>query len=157
MDKRRILFVCLGNICRSPLGEGILRHLADDRGLAHLIETDSAGTGGWHQGDPPDPRSIKTASNHGIDIAPLRGRKVRPADFNAFDLIFAMDRDNLRDLVKMAPHDSSADIHLFMDFVSGERRDVPDPYYGDMSDFEEVYDMLEKGCETLIATLFANK
>ena len=68
-----------------------------------------------------------------------------------------MDRNNLRDLVKMAPHDSSADIHLFMDFVSGERRDVPDPYYGDMSDFEEVYDMLEKGCETLIATLFTGK
>jgi protein-tyrosine phosphatase len=154
MDSRRILFVCLGNICRSPLAEGILRTLADERGLASKVETDSAGTGGWHQGDPPDQRSIETGRAHGIDISRLRGRKVTANDFNTFDLIFAMDRSNLRDLVRIAPHDSSADIHLFMDFVSGEKRDVPDPYYGDMQDFESVYAMLATGCERLLATLF---
>jgi protein-tyrosine phosphatase len=157
MDERRILFVCLGNICRSPLAEGILRKMAASRGLATKIEVDSAGTGGWHQGDPPDYRSIETGARHEIDISALRGRKVKPIDFNTFDLIFAMDRSNLRDLVKIAPHDSSADIHLFMDFVSGEKRDVPDPYYGDMQDFEAVYSMLSKGCETLLATLFKSR
>lgn len=154
MDKRRILFVCLGNICRSPLGEGILRTMAAERGFASRIETDSAGTGGWHQGDAPDPRSIDVGREHGVDISGLHARKVRTADFNDFDMIFAMDRSNLRDLVKIAPHDSVADIHLFMDFVSGEKRDVPDPYYGDRNDFETVYDMLSKGCERLLAILF---
>lgn len=154
MDSRRILFVCLGNICRSPLAEGILRRMAEERDLADRIGVDSAGTGGWHQGDPPDIRSIETGRMHGIDISGLRARKVKPSDFHTFDLIFAMDRANLRDLVKIAPHDSSADIHLFMDFVSGESRDVPDPYYGDRRDFESVYDMLSKGCDRLLTTLF---
>jgi len=155
MDKRRILFVCLGNICRSPLGEGILRKMATERGLASFIETDSAGTGGWHHGEAPDPRSIDVGRQNNVDISGLRARKIRMADFNSFDMIFAMDRTNLRDLVKLAPHDSSADIHLFMDFVSGEKRDVPDPYYGDRTDFEAVYQMLSNGCERLIATLSA--
>jgi protein-tyrosine phosphatase len=154
MDKRRILFVCLGNICRSPLGVGILRSMASERGLTARVEADSAGTGGWHHGDAPDPRSVDVGREHGIDISGLRARKIRPADFNDFDMIFAMDRSNLRDLVKIAPHDSSADIHLFMDFVSGEKRDVPDPYHGDRRDFETVYDMLTRGCDRLLATLF---
>ena len=146
MDKRRILFVCLGNICRSPLGEGILRKTAAERGLAARIETDSAGTGSWHQGEMPDPRSIDVGREHGIDISGLRARKIRTADFNDFDMIFAMDRSNLRDLVKIAPHDSS---------VSGEKRDVPDPYYGDRRDFEAVYGMLSRGCERLLSILFS--
>jgi protein-tyrosine phosphatase len=154
MDKRRILFVCLGNICRSPLGEGILRQMAAERGLAAHVETDSAGTGGWHQGEKPDPRSIDVGRAHGIDISGLRARKIKPADFNDFDMIFAMDRSNLRDLVRIAPHDSSADLHLFMDFVSGEKRDIPDPYYGDRQDFEAVHRMLSKGCERLLTILF---
>lgn len=154
MDRRRILFVCLGNICRSPLGEAILRHLAKERGLSHLVETDSAGTGGWHHGEAPDPRSVAVGRDNGIDISGLRARKLRPSDFNDFDMIFAMDRSNLRDIVRIAPHDSSADIHLFMDFVSGEQRDVPDPYYGDRRDFENVYRMLESGCDRLLSVLF---
>jgi protein-tyrosine phosphatase len=154
MDKRRILFVCLGNICRSPLGEGILRHMARQCGLDEKLDADSAGTGGWHQGDPPDHRSIEVGRDNGIDISGLRARKIRTADFNDFDMIFAMDRSNLRDLVRLAPHDSSADIHLFMDFVSGEHRDVPDPYYGDREDFENVYRMLSTGCERLLKILF---
>ena len=154
MDRRRILFVCLGNICRSPLGEGLLRRMAAERGLQDRLETRSAGTGGWHQGDPPDPRSIEVGRRHGIDISRQRARKLVTADFHDFDMIFAMDRSNLRDLVKIAPHDSSADIHLFMDFVSGQRRDVPDPYYGAHSDFEAVYRMLSSGCERLLDLLF---
>ena len=85
MDQRKILFVCLGNICRSPLAEGILRNLAEQRGLTHLVTTDSAGTGGWHQGDPPDPRSITVGRTHGVDVAGLRARKLKVEDFNAFE------------------------------------------------------------------------
>lgn len=153
MEKRRILFVCLGNICRSPLGEGLLRHHADRRGLSHLIETASAGTGGWHLGDPPDRRSIAVARRHGVDITAQRARQLSEADFNSFDMIFAMDRNNLREMVRRAPHDSSADLHLFMDFVSGTARDVPDPYYGEADDFEAVFRMLEEGCQTLLDIL----
>lgn len=153
MEKRRILFVCLGNICRSPLGEGLLRHRAAERGVSHLIETASAGTGGWHQGDPPDRRSIAVARRYGIDISAQRARQLTEGDFDSFDLIFAMDRSNLRDIVRRAPHNSSADIHLFMDFVSGASRDVPDPYYGDADDFENVYAMLDEGCRNLLDIL----
>lgn len=154
METRRILFVCLGNICRSPLGEGLLRHRAAERGLAHLVETASAGTGGWHHGEPPDHRSIAVARANGIDISGQRARQLCQEDFNRFDLIFAMDRDNLRNIVRLAPHDSSADIHLFIDFVGGAARDVPDPYYGDARDFEWVYAMLDEGCRNLIDILF---
>ncbi|WP_137157117.1 low molecular weight protein-tyrosine-phosphatase [Rhizobium sp. FKL33] len=150
MDHRKILFVCLGNICRSPLGEGILRHQAEARGLSRLVSTDSAGTGGWHQGEAPDRRSIAVGRQHGVDISTLRARKLKTSDFTGFDMIFAMDRSNLRDIVRVAPHDSSADIHLFMDFVSGEQRDVPDPYYGDERDFQDVYAMLDAGCAKLL-------
>jgi protein-tyrosine phosphatase len=154
MDRRRVLFVCLGNICRSPLAEGVLRKMVDERGLGAQVDIDSAGTGGWHQGEAPDSRAIATGLAHGVDISGLRGRKVTSSDFNKFDLIFAMDRGNLRDLVKIAPHDSYADIHLFMDFVSGQSRDVPDPYYGSLQDFEAVYALLQSGCDTLIEILF---
>lgn len=153
MEKRRILFVCLGNICRSPLGEGILRHYAAARGLGHLVETASAGTGNWHDGHPPDPRSVTVARAHGIDIGGQRARQLRSEDFDAFDLIFAMDRDNLRTLVRLAPHDSAADIHLFMDFVGGAARDVPDPYHDGSEQFERVFAMLDAGCRTLLDTL----
>lgn len=155
MEKRQILFVCLGNICRSPLGEGLLRHHAAARGISHLVEAASAGTGGWHRGDPPDRRSIAVAQSHGIDISRQRARQLTEADFNDFDLIFAMDRSNLRDIVRRAPHNSSADIHLFMDFAgSGTSGDVPDPYYGDTRDFEAVHAMLEEGCRNLLDILF---
>ena len=157
MEKRRILFVCLGNICRSPLGEGILRRRAEERGLGPLVETASAGTGGWHEGDPPDHRSISVGRARGIDIGHQRARQLRLDDFDSFDLIFAMDRDNLRNLVRLAPHDSSADIHLFMDFVSGASRDVPDPYYGGPADFERVFTMLDEGCRSLLDILYARK
>ena len=154
MEKRRILFVCLGNISRSPLGEGLLRQSAAERGIGHLVETASAGTGGWHHGEAPDHRSISVARKYGIDISKQRARQLRTDDFDTYDLIFAMDRDNLRNIVRIAPHNSSADIHLFTDFVGGPSRDVPDPYYGDDADFEHVYAMLDAGCRNLLDILF---
>lgn len=157
MEKRRILFVCLGNICRSPLGEGLLRHRACELGIGHLVETASAGTGGWHHGEPPDRRSVAVARKYGIDISTQRARQIRADDFDAYDMIFAMDRDNLRNVVRIAPHNSSADIHLFTDFVGGPSRDVPDPYHGDDSDFEHVYAMLDTGCRSLLDILFKAK
>jgi protein-tyrosine phosphatase len=155
MEKRRILFVCLGNICRSPLGEGILRQLVVEAGLSSKIETDSAGTGGWHEGEPPDVRSIAVGRKHGIDISAQRARKLRPGDFGAFDLILAMDRSNLKDILNLAPPERRAGIHLFMEYAGGGTRDVPDPYYGDARDFQQVYEMLRDGCERLIPQLVA--
>ena len=134
-----------------------MRQRASERGLSHLVETGSAGTGNWHQGDPPDPRSIAVGKSHGVDISKQRARQLVPEDFNRFDIIFAMDRDNLRNLVRLAPHDSSADIHLFMDFVSGVTRDVPDPYFGGDKDFQAVFEMLDEGCENLLDTLYGKK
>jgi protein-tyrosine phosphatase len=104
MKRISILFVCMGNICRSPLAEGIFGHLVAEAGLTDDFTIASAGTGGWHEGDPPDQRSIATAKSHGIDISGQRARRVRPRDFTDFDLILAMDRDNLAVLEKSAPH-----------------------------------------------------
>jgi protein-tyrosine phosphatase len=149
MKPVRILFVCLGNICRSPLAEGILRHLS--RG--HPVQVDSAGTGGWHIGDLPDRRSIAVARRHGIDITGQRGRKVDASDFEAFDLIFAMDRNNLATLRALAPPAAQHKLHLFLDYALGVERDVPDPYYEGPEGFEAVYRMLSEGCSSLIGKL----
>jgi protein-tyrosine phosphatase len=149
MKPVRILFVCLGNICRSPLAEGILRHAAGDG----PIEVDSAGTGGWHIGDPPDRRSIAVALKHGIDVARQRCRKVDSHDFEAFDLIFAMDGSNLAHLRAMAPLAAQHKLHLFLDYALGVPRDVPDPYYEGPEGFEMVYNMLFEGCRSLTGKL----
>ncbi|WP_455269778.1 low molecular weight protein-tyrosine-phosphatase [Rhizobium herbae] len=149
MKPVRILFVCLGNICRSPLAEGILRHVAQD----DLVDVDSAGTGGWHIGDPPDHRSIAVARKYGIDITGQRGRKVGAGDFEVFDLIFAMDRSNLANLRKLAPPEAQHKLHLFLDYTVGTERDVPDPYYEGPEGFETVYSMLFEGCSLLIGRL----
>ncbi|WP_428426558.1 low molecular weight protein-tyrosine-phosphatase [Pararhizobium sp.] len=149
MKPVRILFVCLGNICRSPLAEGILRHVAGDG----LVDVDSAGTGGWHTGDPPDRRSIAVARKHGIDIAGQRCRKVQAGDFEAFDLIFAMDRSNLANLRALAPPEAQHKLHLFLDYTLGTARDVPDPYYEGPEGFETVYEMLLQGCRSLTGKL----
>lgn len=149
MKPVRILFVCLGNICRSPLAEGIFRHLS--RG--HPVEVDSAGTGGWHVGDLPDRRSIAIAKRHGIDITGQRGRKIDAGDFEAFDLIFAMDRNNLATLRALAPPAARHKLHLFLDYALGVERDVPDPYYEGAEGFETVYSMLFDGCSSLIGRL----
>ena len=130
-----VLFVCLGNICRSPLAEAALREEARRRGLE--VEIDSAGTGNWHAGEPPDPRAVAEAARHGVDISGLRARQVTPEDFHRFTEIVALDRQNLRDLSRMAPEGAPARLSLALDHVTGRRgEDVADPWFGDASGFE---------------------
>lgn len=150
MDRQRILFVCAGNICRSPLAEGIFRHLATEAGRSPEFEIDSAGIGGWHQGQQPDRRSVAVAAAHGIDISGQRARRIEPADFGRFDLILAMDQDNLKNLHKVAPADQHGKLHLFNALALDSNRDIPDPYYGGRDDFEAVYTMLLTGCGALL-------
>jgi protein-tyrosine phosphatase len=143
---RSVLFVCLGNICRSPLAEGVMEHLAEDLELV----VDSAGTGGWHVGEPADPRSIEVAERHGITLG-SRARKVREDDFDEFDLIIAMDRSNLEDLEALRDG-GSAELRLFREFdpEAGGEMDVPDPYYGGPDGFDDVYEMVLRGCRKLL-------
>lgn len=152
-----VLFVCLGNICRSPLAEGIFRHLAGEAGRADVYPADSAGTGGWHNGHPPDSRSVQVAREHGIDISDLRARRVEPADFLRFELILAMDHSNLKHLRAMAPRDTSATIALFGAYALGSEVDVPDPYYGGIGGFRDVYSMLFTGCRSIVEKLEAER
>nr|WP_246723743.1 low molecular weight protein-tyrosine-phosphatase [Rhizobium sp. ARZ01] len=145
------MFVCLGNICRSPLAEGILRHLTSEEGRDQEFVIDSAGTGGWHIGSPPDSRAIATAAGHGIDISQQKARKVSTADFDRFDLILALDRNNLRALKEIAPPACRARTALFSTQAFGTVEDVPDPYYGGAADFEAVYRLLYRGCALIAA------
>jgi protein-tyrosine phosphatase len=142
----KILMVCLGNICRSPLAEGILRSK-----LSKDFIVDSAGTGNWHVGNAPDPRSIKTAKNHGIDISTLKGRQFSKNDFTDFDCIYVMDNQNYKDVIALASSDiEKAKVKLILDEIfPGERVDVPDPYYGLQDGFEKVYAMLDEACEVI--------
>ena len=151
---RRILFVCLGNICRSPTAEGVFRHLLEQEAPELQIEVDSAGTAGYHIGDPPDARSQRAALRRGIDLSHLRARQVTPGDFAHFDLILAMDRDNLQRLEAMRPAQSHARVQLFLEYAADAGRlEVPDPYYGDASAFEEVLDLTTSASRGLIAAL----
>lgn len=149
MTQISILFVCLGNICRSPLAEGILRDLVSADGRAGEFLIDSAGTGAWHVGDPPDDRAIAVAAGHGIDISQLKARKVAATDFDRFDLILALDRNNLRTLRDSAPAGCHARIELFSSHALGIDGDVPDPYFGGHADFEAVYRQLYRGCASI--------
>ncbi|OJG01284.1 low molecular weight protein-tyrosine-phosphatase [Pararhizobium antarcticum] len=151
MKPARILFVCLGNICRSPLAEGILRQQAGE--TRREVTVDSAGTGGWHLGNAPDPRSIAVAERHGIDIGQQRCRRVEQTDFERFDLIFGMDHGNVEQLRLLAPPPAQTRIHLFLDYALGTALDVPDPYYSGVDGFETVYTMLSDGCSSLIGRL----
>ena len=148
-----ILFVCLGNICRSAMAEGIFRTLATARGCEDGLIIDSAGTGNWHVGKPPDSRAVSKAHEHGIDISGQRGRQVAAADFDRFDLVLAMDRANLETLRARAPAVHHAHLQLFMSFASGRDVEVPDPYYGGPGGFEQVYRMIEAGGTTLLDRL----
>ncbi len=152
MQRFKILFVCMGNICRSPLAEGIFRHIALNAGRAAEFDIGSAGTGGWHRGNPPDPRSIAIAAAHGIDISKQRARQVVAGDFAEHDLILALDRDNLRNLQKMVPAAHAGKLHLFNRYALSTGDDIPDPYYGNRDDFEQVYSMLLTGCKALLET-----
>jgi protein-tyrosine phosphatase len=151
---RRVLFVCLGNICRSPTAEGVLRHLAALEAPGLALEIDSAGTADYHIGAPPDPRSQRAALRRGIDISGLRARQVATDDFTGFDLILAMDADNLRELQAMQPRNSRAKLQLFLEYApEQELRDVPDPYYGDSAAFEKVLDLTTAASRGLLAAL----
>ena len=145
-EKRAILFVCTGNICRSPTAEAVLRHLAANEGIELRVE--SAGIGDWHVGSPPDTRAQHHAKGRGYDLSALRARQVRRRDFEDFDLILAMDRGHLRALQRMAP---AAERHKIRLFVAD--RDVPDPYYGGPAGFEQVLDLVEAACRDLVREL----
>ena len=151
-----ILFVCLGNICRSPLAEGVFRAVLAERGKDQRMVIDSAGTGGWHSGEHPDRRSIAVAAEHGVDISGQRARKVLPEDFTRFDLILGMDRANVRDLKALAPPDARDRVHRYLDFASGNAGDVPDPYYDDQQAFAFVYRMIREASEALAKRLEAS-
>jgi len=146
----KILMVCLGNICRSPLGEGILKKKIDEVGLDWQV--DSAGTGAWHIGNPPDERSVDTARKNNIDISDIRARKCTRRDLIEYDLILAMDQENYDQLVQMVGHGNEIDkIKLLLDYLKpGERLSVPDPYWGGIEGFNRVFKLIEEACSALI-------
>jgi protein-tyrosine phosphatase len=152
MERFHILFVCAGNICRSPLAEGIFRHIATNAGRAAEFSIGSAGTGGWHQGDTPDPRSIAVAAEHGIDISRQHARRLTSEDFDRFDLVLAMDHDDLRNMQKISPREAIEKIKLFNSYTMGTDDDIPDPYHGGREGFAMVYTKLFTGCSSLLAT-----
>lgn len=145
---KRILFVCLGNICRSPAAEAVLRAKSASRRLDLII--DSAGTGGWHQGDPADARMIRAAARRNYRLDLHRARQVSLSDFYNFDVLLAMDLKNQMDLLAMAPPTRECDIRVFLDFAGGRIRETPDPYYGSERDFDDVLDLLETGAEAFL-------
>ena len=154
MADLRVLFVCLGNICRSPTAQGIFQQCLDAHPLARRIYVDSAGTGGWHAGSPPDARAIAAAAKHACDISNLRARQFVAADFDTFDYILAMDADNLSHLEAMCPADFSGRLCRFLDFAD-MHADVPDPYYGGDDGFEHVYALCEQASRGLLKHLLA--
>jgi protein-tyrosine phosphatase len=158
----RLLFVCLGNICRSPTAEGVMRSLVEREGLSNCIQLESAGTGGWHVGSAPDERATAAALARGVELQG-RARQVRPQDFEDFDLLLAMDGENLRELRRLAPGEKQrAKVHLLREFdparepalgadaSAGGELDVPDPYYGGAGGFDEVFELVQAACEGLL-------
>jgi protein-tyrosine phosphatase len=151
-----ILLVCLGNICRSPLAEGILREKLSKHGISWNV--DSAGTGSWHVGAGPDKRSIKVAKEFSIDIKNLKARQFSVADFDRFDLILAMDERNFEFINRKASAGSRARVAMMLDFLyPGERKSVPDPYYGGDNGFYQIYELLDRACDALIDELVREK
>jgi protein-tyrosine phosphatase len=156
-NKTRVLFVCAGNICRSPLAEGIFLDLVAQKGLAQQFEIDSAGTGAWHTGERPDPRSIAVAREHGFEL-PGMARQVKANDFVTFDHILCMDLANQSELLRIAPNELQPKIRLIREFDStaAPKAEVPDPYYGAESGFENVYQMLVRACSGLLNQLHSD-
>lgn len=150
----KVLFVCLGNICRSPTADGVFQKYVKDAGLADKIQVDSAGTAGWHQGRAPDPRTIAAAKKRGIDLSVLRARQVQQKDFAEFDYILAMDKVNLQDLISMMPADYAGQLGLLLEFSGQQKyREVPDPYHGDDRGFELVLDLIEDAAKGLLDSI----
>ena len=149
-----ILFVCMGNICRSPTAHGVFRTLVEREGLSERIVIDSAGTHAYHVGSPPDKRAQATASSRGVDLSDLVARKVSEGDFESFDYVVAMDQDNFISLSELAGDRHGHKIHILMDFAPGMRtREVPDPYYGGATGFERVFDLVEAAALGLLAEI----
>ena len=147
-DNIRVLMVCLGNICRSPTAEAMLRHKAHAAGLDGRVGVDSAGTADYHVGSPPDRRAVAHGERRGLQMKPLRGRQVSLADFERFDFILAMDEDNLANLERIRPQGSRAKLELLMFYApQAGAREVPDPYYGGADSFEMVLDLVDAACE----------
>ena len=152
--KVRVLMVCLGNICRSPTAEAMLRKHVREAGLGDVIEVDSAGTADYHVDSPPDRRAIAHGERRGLAMKQLRGRQVGKVDFERFDHILAMDEDNLENLLRLRPEGSRAQVGLLMDYApDAGSREVPDPYYGDGADFERVLDLVDAASAGLVEAL----
>lgn len=147
----RILFICMGNICRSPTAEGVFRQLLREARLEHRVYLDSAGTHAFHVGESPDPRAQATARRRGVDLSDLRARQAQVEDFQLFDLILAMDQDNYHSLSRLCPPGLERKIGLLMDYAPQLRmREVPDPYYGGANGFERVFDLVEAAAQGLL-------
>jgi protein-tyrosine phosphatase len=152
----RVCFVCSGNICRSPTAEIVLRRQVEDAGLADRIEVCSAGIGDWHAGDPADERSAAVLRRHGFDPSRHRARQVQPGDLTGHDLVIAMDRSHLRDLYRMLPSSGGAEVRLLLGYdPDSDRDEVPDPYYGGPSGFDDVLAMIERACRALLLDIRA--
>ena len=152
-SKTRVLFVCMGNICRSPTAEGVFRYYAEQAGLADRLEIDSAGTHAYHVGEPADRRARAAAERRGMSLDGIRARRVSAQDYQRFDYIIAMDEDNLARLRAEAPEGHDARLHLFLEFAAGSETEVPDPYYGGAAGFERVLDLVEDASRGLLETL----
>ncbi|MCM0611755.1 low molecular weight phosphotyrosine protein phosphatase [Marinobacter sediminum] len=152
-ERVKVLFVCLGNICRSPSAEGIFRSLVERSGLEDRIEIDSCGTGHWHIGKTPDPRAVEAASKRGIDISDLRARQIEADDLDNFDYVLVMDRENLADVKELWRQNGGAQPTLFLDYGRSGHQEVPDPYYGGDAGFELVLDLIHEAGEGLLADI----
>jgi protein-tyrosine phosphatase len=153
---KSILFVCLGNICRSPIAEGVFRHVAQKAGLLDSLHIDSAGLGSWHLGLPPDQRAQDALASRGISISDLRARRITLEDFEAFDLILAMDKSNQKGLLKLAPKEHQGKIRLFMDCAPNFGvHEIPDPFFGDKDGFDYVVQLIDAACRGLLRSLNA--
>ncbi len=148
-----ILFVCMGNICRSPTAEGVFRHFVNAAGAADRIEVDSAGTHAYHVGEPPDRRAVAAAERRGMSLADIYARRVCDDDFEKFDYIIAMDEDNQMRLLDQSPVEHRSKVHLFLSFADVGETEVPDPYYGGAAGFERVLDLVEEASRGLLETL----
>jgi len=150
----RVLFVCLGNICRSPTAEGVFRHVVSEAGLLEHIEIDSAGTHAYHIGEPPDARAQAAARRRGIDLSALRGRRAEATDIERFDYVLAMDAENYENLLAICPLGLEHKVRLFLEFAPERpEREVPDPYFGGDAGFDRVLDMIEEAAQGLLADL----
>lgn len=153
----RLLFVCTGNICRSPTAEAVVRHLAEGREDLPSLKLDSAGITGYHVGDPPDPRAREVAARRGYDLGHGTARKLARPDFQRFDLLLAMDKGHLRQMQRLAPASLRERVRLFLDFATVPAEEIPDPYYGGSESFETMLDLIEAGAQGLLAAIAAGE